>query len=336
MVTVSSIRGQTTDLSMRPGFFFATADEPHAERTRAILSAHADVRALFGRNPCTAVIMIGVVCFQTAMAAFLGGFASSHWWVVFVLAYCVGAFANHCLFVIIHDATHNLVFRSRTLNRLVLVLADMPNIVPVAAGFRAHHLEHHKNQGDVSRDADMPSQWEARLAGKKWYGKLLWLTCLPIFQALRARRIQGVKWMDRWAVLNFLASAGYAIVMLLLFGWVALLYLFLSFWFSITIHPLGARWIQEHYTLDASQETFSYYGALNFPALNVGYHNEHHDFPSIPWNRLPRLKSIAPEFYDGLRSHGSWTKLLIVFIFGPEYSLFSRVTRVRRRSTIAR
>jgi sphingolipid 4-desaturase/C4-monooxygenase len=321
---------------MQSDFFFATDDEPHVARTRAILRAHPEVRNLFGRNPWTALIMVGLVGFQTAMAAFLGMYASSQWWLAIIIAYCVGAFANHCLFVIIHDATHNLIFGNRTLNRCVLVLADLPNVLPVAVGFRAHHLVHHKSQGDYERDADLPSRWEAKLAGKSWWGKLLWLTFFPVFQTLRTRRIQGVKWIDRWAVLNTFASAAYSIGVLLLFGWVALLYLFLSFWFSITIHPLGARWVQEHYTLDPSQETHSYYGALNVPALNVGYHNEHHDFPSIPWNRLPKLKLLAPEFYDGLRSHTSWTRLLFVFIFNPEYSLFSRVTRDQQRSTVAR
>ena len=35
------------------------------------------------------------------------------------------------------------------------------------------------------------------------------------------------------------------------------------------------------------QETNDYYGWLNRIQLNIGYHNEHHDFPSVPWNRLP-------------------------------------------------
>jgi len=111
-------------------------------------------------------------------------------------------------------------------------------------------------------------------------------------------------------------------------GWTALLYLFLSSAFAIGLHPVGARWIQEHYlTFPGSQETFSYYGPMNLLALNVGYHNEHHDLMRVPWTRLPRLKALAPELYQPLHSHRSWTALLLRFLFDPSLSLYSRVTR---------
>ena len=110
-------------------------------------------------------------------------------------------------------------------------------------------------------------------------------------------------------------------------GWAGFCYLVFSFFFSIGLHPVGARWIQEHYTLDPDQETFSYYGPINRVALNVGYHNEHHDFPSIPWNNLPKLRAMAPEFYDTLRFHTSWTRLLFEFLFDRRYDLFARVER---------
>jgi sphingolipid 4-desaturase/C4-monooxygenase len=108
-------------------------------------------------------------------------------------------------------------------------------------------------------------------------------------------------------------------------------YLFLSFMFSVGLHPLGARWIQEHYlTLDTNQETYSYYGPLNGINMNVGYHNEHHDFPSVAWSNLPEIKRLAPEFYDNLKYHTSYTKLFFRFLFDQEISLFSRIVRKER------
>jgi sphingolipid delta-4 desaturase len=117
----------------------------------------------------------------------------------------------------------------------------------------------------------------------------------------------------------------------LLLGPKALAYLGLSLGFSIGLHPLGARWIQRHYlTAGDGQETFSYYGRLNRIAFNVGYHNEHHDFPSVPWNRLPRIREMAPWAYESLASHRSWGRLFVRFRFDREISLFARMVRVDR------
>jgi sphingolipid 4-desaturase/C4-monooxygenase len=61
--------------------------------------------------------------------------------------------------------------------------------------------------------------------------------------------------------------------------------------------------------------------------MNVGYHNEHHDMPSVPWNNLPKLKSMAPEYYDNLLYHTSFVKLFFKFLFSQEIGLFSRIIR---------
>jgi sphingolipid 4-desaturase/C4-monooxygenase len=312
---------------MQDDFYQADFEQPHPERTRAILKAHPEVRSLMGRNPWTALIGLLVVAAQTGIAFGVSRLGPHGWWVGLLLAYGFGAFANHCTYVIIHDATHNLVFRSRILNKLVAIGADLPNLLPAAVSFGIYHLKHHAHQGDYEVDADIPNQWEARLVANKWYRKALWLFFFPIFQLTRPPRLKAIAMWNRWTVVNIVAVLGYVLAVYFVCGWLGLWYLGLSFFFSVGLHPVGARWIQEHYTLDPDQETFSYYGPINRVALNVGYHNEHHDFPSIAWNNLPGLRRLAPEFYDTLRSHSSWTRLLLQFVFDQRYNLFSRVER---------
>lgn len=312
---------------MAAGFHLAADDQPHPGRTRAILARHPQVRALVGRNPWTALIALFVVALQVALAALLGRLGLGFWFLAVFLAYCVGAFANHCLYVIIHDATHRLIFPGRAANQLVAVFADLPNVVPGAIGFGLCHLKHHAFQGQYGADADIASDWEARLIGHRWYGKAFWMLVFPLFQLTRPMRIKVFSVFNGWTLVSIAAALLFDVWIVMAFGWNAILYLGASWLFSIGLHPLGGRWIQEHFTLDPRQETASYYGVLNIVALNVGYHNEHHDFPSVPWNRLPRIRALAPEFYDTLDCKTSWTRLWLSFLFDENYSLYSRVLR---------
>ena len=156
------------------------------------------------------------------------------------------------------------------------------------------------------------------------------LLFFPLFQVTRPPRLKEIRFISRWTVLNWLSVITFDVAVFMLLGPKALLYLLASALFAVGLHPLGARWIQEHYLTDDPQETYSYYGRLNWVALNVGFHNEHHDFPSVPWNRLPRLREMAPEYYRDLVFHGSWAGLLFRFLFDPELTLFSRMVREDR------
>jgi len=320
-------------------FLPAKASRPHPARARAILKAHPEVARLYGYDPLTAVITLGIVTGQTALAAWLGHLGSSYWWLATLCAIGIGAFANHALFVVIHDATHNTIFKSLVLNKWMLIFADLPNGFPTAMGFRCYHIKHHSHLGDYDYDADLPSHWEARLVGNRWYMKAIWFFFFPLCQLLRVERLKAsVPLYNRWMMLNIAILILYDTAIVYFCGANALLYLLSSFWFSVGLHPLGARWIQEHFTFDPAQETSDYYGSLNRIALNIGYHNEHHDFPAIPWRRLPELKRMAPEFYDGLNFHASWTRLFFQFIFDRRYDLYSRVDRseaARRKESVA-
>jgi len=122
----------------------------------------------------------------------------------------------------------------------------------------------------------------------------------------------------------------------------ALVYLILSSFLAGSLHPCAGHFIAEHYVFDRAAltktagprdtsvpvpETFSYYGPLNLLTYNVGLHNEHHDFPAIPWTRLPALHDLAREFYTDLPSHKSWTWVIWQFIWDKEVGLWCRVKR---------
>lgn len=125
-----------------------------------------------------------------------------------------------------------------------------------------------------------------------------------------------------------------------LFSARSLLYLLLSSFLAGSLHPLAGHFIAEHYVYEPVAaaardpaagvpvpETFSYYGPLNWLTYNVGLHNEHHDFPAVPWTRLPRLRALASEFYEPLPQHRSWTWVLVRFIFDAEVGMRCRVKR---------
>ena len=307
--------------------------EPHRIRTRQIVKAHPEVKQLMTRNPMTFVIIVGCVVAQTAIAIALRDAA---WYWVALAAYGVGAFFTHTLFVTIHESAHNLIFKKPVANVAAGILANFPSLVPTAITFKNFHIKHHVFQGVHELDADLPDWYEAKLIRNYSLGKAIWLFFFPLFQAIRTTRCREVIAVDRYVIANVVAQVLFDMAIVYFFGWTAMLYLFLSFWFSVGLHPLGARWIQEHYlTLDPEQETYSYYGPLNSVNLNVGFHNEHHDMPSIPWNNLPKLKAIAPEFYEPLLAHKSYTSLFFRFLFDQEISLYSRIVRKERgRATL--
>jgi len=110
----------------------------------------------------------------------------------------------------------------------------------------------------------------------------------------------------------------------------ALAYLFAGSILGLGLHPLAGHFIAEHFEFVSGQETYSYYGPLNWFTYNVGYHNEHHDFPKVPGRMLPKVREIcksSPEFYENLPHYDSWVKVLIGFIFYENMTCFCRVKR---------
>ena len=298
------------------------AAEPHAARREAILKAHPEVRALMGADARGAIVGAALVAAQLLLAAW----ASTLPLALYLLAlYAGGATLAQALFLAVHEATHDLFFRGRARNRLFAMVLNVPLVVPFCEPFRAYHLEHHRHQGVEGLDADLPTALEARWA-RGVPGKLAWLSLQLVAYALRPvltrprapSRVEGAHALAQGAAMAWLWRADAQAVCFLV--WSVLI--------AGGLHPTSGHFLAEHHApRGATQETYSYYGPLNRLAFNVGYHNEHHDFPRVPGSRLPMVRAAAPEFYASLATCESWPGALVEFVLAPDRSLRDRVVR---------
>lgn len=297
----------------------------HTQRRKDIIKRHPEVKLLFGSYPWSAVLIAGLVVLQWVFAWLL---YDQPWYMILLVAYLGGTVLNHALYVLIHEATHNLIFETPVLNKIAGVICDFALIVPSAMSFRKYHLLHHQHLNKIGMDPDVVSQLEGRMVGHGPMRKAMWLFLLSVSQALRPLKVPGSSFIDPWMFANITLQMGVNYLLWLYVGWGGLTYLLLSTFFALGLHPLGGRWIQEHYyVMGNRQETYSYYGPLNWVMLNMGFHNEHHDFPMVAWSRLPQLYHMAPEFYQTLFAHQSYTRLILKFIFDKNISAFSRWVR---------
>jgi len=320
---------------------------PHAVRRAEIMAAHPEIASLVGNKPVSAIYTVILVALQYALAVLCtktlsltlsrSAFASSLLTapqttavtvlVGIVTAYSVGAVIDHSLYVLIHDATHNLVFRSVPLNRLVLCVANIAHVLPSAILFRYYHIQHHIELNKIDKDPDVPASWEARFVGHSTFRKAMWLALFFLFQSVRmlfyAYKVPSGKEL-LWVAFNWVICILPACGLWWIYGLAPVAWLLFASVSSIGLHPLGARWIQEHYPTQPFQATYSYYGVANRVAFNIGFHNEHHDFPSVPWQNLPAVKKAAPEYYDTLFAYTSYSKLLADFVMERKWSLQSR------------
>ncbi|OCB85064.1 dihydroceramide delta-desaturase [Sanghuangporus baumii] len=305
-------------------FLWLHTEEPHRSRRVAIMKAHPEVVKLMGYEPLTKWVVLGVVLLQLVTAYMLRDthFLSPKF---LVCAYVIGGTANHNLFLAIHEITHNLAFMNVKANKLLAIFANLP--------IGKYHIEHHKRLGEDGVDTDLPTHPEL-LCLNNVLGKVFFATFQILFYALRPGFVRS-QTLTFWHFLNFVVQIVFDYFFIRAFGHRAFIYLLLSSFLAGSLHPTAGHFIAEHYLWDGlPQETYSYYGPLNLLAYNVGYHNEHHDFPSVAWTRLPKLKALAPEFYDTLPSHPSWPMVTVNFIRDKEVGIFARAKRREKGTPI--
>lgn len=317
-------------MKKRPEFNYVDTGEPHAIRRKEILKKYPELRKLFGYDRKQAITTILVIIAQLALAYFiprlagdLGPFAK--WTIIVGSALLVGAVLNHWLAMAIHETSHHLMFKKKRNNQIIAIFANIPLLAPFAMSFHRYHINHHQHLGVDDKDDDLPHKCEAKCIDNKPVLKGTWLIFNHFFYLVRG--IATARKPNKLEVVNLLVIIATTTLIILLMGCDSTFYLWFSTIFGLSFHPVAAHFIHEHYTFAPNQETFSYYGPLNKVTFNVGYHNEHHDLMNIPGSKLPLVKKIAPEYYNDLVTHKSWTCVLFEFVFRRDMGLRSRIVR---------
>jgi sphingolipid delta-4 desaturase len=320
---------QTVVEVRREDFYHTETKEPHSLRRKLILEKHPEIESLFGNDTRPVPYVVGLVAFQLVMA-YLTKYMSIP--VYILTAWIVGGAVSHSLSLMTHECSHNLIFKTKTANEYFAIFCNIGMGLPSASTFKRYHMEHHQFQGFDGIDVDIPTPYEGNFFTTP-LRKILFLLLQPVFYGARPDFVRP-KTLNQLDIINRVAIVVTDAAVCYLCGFWGLLYLILSLLLGMGIHPCAGHFIAEHYVFEAGHETYSYYGALNMLCWNVGYHNEHHDFPRVPGWRLPQVKALAPEFYDNLPQHKSWTYVLWRFVFDPKMTPYSRVVRKGKASSV--
>ncbi|TWT73611.1 Fatty acid desaturase [Posidoniimonas polymericola] len=257
-----------------------------------------------------------------------------HWW-VFLIAGCVVASRIVGMGVLVHDASHYLLYKNRLVNDLVSDLLLAFPIGMTTGLYRRTHFQHHRFT-NTKDDIDLVAQ----STDSEWFE---WPKNGREFCAVMARSLAGLNvhraWVmyQHWApwnhlreplspafplhtrVLYFVNMAGvYALI-----GWgfsVApwttgkLIALYLVPGVTLVNFSLRLRATAEHIGADSSEELRATRTVLPrwwerwlVSPFNVNHHLEHHLFPSVPGPNLGKLHRVLMQD-DDFRSRAHLTR----------------------------
>lgn len=240
-----------------------------------------------------------------------------------LFAYFDGASLCALSGIIIHECTHMLGARSILGNKIISMTANLCILLPISGSFKKY--DHHNFLGVKHKDPDLPLDIEIKLVQGNSIMKMIYLITYPYFYVVRGLFIR--KRVTTHEIVNVLVQFLYVAMVYRMLRMKAIYYMALSLWMGYSIHPAAAHLIAEHFTFSDGQETNSYYGGLNRIFMNIGYHIEHHDFTAIPWDNLPKVSRIAPEYYDCFDKQFSWLYVFYRFVTQRIHGPQSRVAR---------
>ena len=119
-----------------------------ATARRGMLTAHPELRDLFGNTRSTAIWCFIFAAAQIALSVLAG---SQPLWLVTLIAYVVGSWINICLFMLAHECNHGLVFNNKKWDRWLFTITTLPMFM---AGHHTWWVEHHVHHNELGGKKD--------------------------------------------------------------------------------------------------------------------------------------------------------------------------------------
>lgn len=243
---------------------------------------------------------------------------------LYVLAVMFIGARQHALIIMGHDASHYRYLPVRWQNELFANLFLMWPVFASVEGFRKFHSTHHQFT-NLPDDGNRHIWYTHDAAGELAPDWAFPKTRLGLAMLLlrRALFLTGFLWILRglvgscfipsppWMVAARIAFYATSVALLTWFG---LWYAFLLYWIvpycTWHIAIQYARIICEHSAVESEEEEYAitrttiptWLESMFILPRNVGYHLEHHWYPSVPFYRLPELHQALME-REGFRKH---------------------------------
>ena len=240
----------------------------------------------------------------------------AYYWhpVLYVIAVMFIGARQHALLILGHDASHYRYLRTRWQNDLFGNLFLMWPTFASVEGFRKFHGTHHQYTSlanDGNRDLWHTHNAEGELEPEWVFPKTRLGLALMILR--RAAFVTGLSWIlrgligssfipsPRWMVAARLAFYAIAAGLLTFYGaWSGLVWYWLVPFCTWHIAAQYIRLICEHSAVESEESEYSvtrttiptWLERIFILPRNVGFHLEHHWYPSVPFYRLPELHQL--------------------------------------------
>ncbi len=235
-------------------------------------------------------------------------------WYLQPLCLLLIAARQHALLVLMHDASHFLICRSKTYNDLISDFFCSFPFGLATQSYRANHISHHEHL-NTGADPDLvrtvgpgghPEEWLFPMPHRRllsffaqdFFGRSLVFVISSLrYLTKKGRASKQSRCEYRWPALvrgAYLAIVAVLLFMshkpwLILYGWTIPMFIMLPL--MLRLRALAEHFaLPRRHVLNGTRTVLpAWWERILIAPHNVSLHLEHHLFPYVPWFRLPEL-----------------------------------------------